>query len=285
MGVYLNALVLGPSMTGKTALLSALGARKSSDGTFDVTVHDPSLNTELTFCFNEAEEVPQSLNSVACVILVYCLVNAESFKAVATEYLNQVCSSSNPSFSFVMLIGTHADLQTYRAISSKSISKLLEGTNVPHFEVACEHPHGADALLKMMRIRASYILRSHPDLKLEQEDGRRRLVFKTVEQFDVSFSDRRTAAAETSVFTDETYALKNSNPVLMHLDVLVSPFDTRRVEVCRYDSAMTLARKALPEGDLQTMLKLANVITERVNDYCLTIQDLTTTRTLLRRRR
>eukprot|EP00359_Climacostomum_virens_P007426 CAMPEP_0204915990 /NCGR_PEP_ID=MMETSP1397-20131031/13905_1 /ASSEMBLY_ACC=CAM_ASM_000891 /TAXON_ID=49980 /ORGANISM="Climacostomum Climacostomum virens, Strain Stock W-24" /LENGTH=271 /DNA_ID=CAMNT_0052088295 /DNA_START=12 /DNA_END=823 /DNA_ORIENTATION=- len=267
-------------MTGKTLLLQALGAKKAQDGSFEVTIHDQSLKSNLIFCFTEKEDLPMSFNSLACVIMVYSLVNAESFNSIVTDYFDQVCNSANPAFSFIMLVGTHSDMPSYRAVSHRDVAQLAESRNVPHFEIATETAKGVDPLLKLMRIRASYILRSHPDLRLKQDNGRQRLSFTAVEQLDTSFSDMRTvatAAADTSVSVhlEETLTPLRTNPLLMYLDIVLTPYDTRRIEVCRYDSALTLARKALPGSDLETMLKLSNVITERVNDYCKTIKELT----------
>jgi GTPase SAR1 family protein len=265
MSIYLNALVSGPSMAGKTALLNALGANALSK---EVTVYEPNLESHLTFCFQESVDLPVSFDSLTCILLVYSLVNADSLRVIASDYLDKVCVSASPTYSFIILVGTHADLPSYRAVQTRDVTHILQSRTVSHFEVSNESVRGADSLLKMLRIRASYILRTHSSLPLTQERGRQTLQFKVVESEDSMQTKSHSSGEESVMF-------RNSNPLLMYIDIVLSPSDTRRIEVCRYDSALTLARKVLPGSDLELMLRLANVITQRVNDYCSTIRELT----------
>ena len=159
----LNGIVLGNPKTGKTCLLQTLSGKKPLNNQFEVNLTDPISKSTLNFLIEESNEMLDCSHCV-CVIITYSMNNRESFRAVQNKWMPQVFKKINHEASFVMVLGTHSDLRSEKKVNTQEAEEFAATNGVFHMEVSVPSKRNIELTLKLMRIRANYILKKHPEV-------------------------------------------------------------------------------------------------------------------------
>lgn len=165
MATLLKGIVIGDPKTGKTSLLECLCPQSKSHYTLDLV--DPSSSSQIKFVLEESFEV--KARSV-CVFILYSIESFASFKSIEEKWLKQVSSSLNLSNSFVIIVGTHSD-SAYREVDSHEAEELAASNGAFHVEVSNLTKRNIELTLKLIRIRAFYLLKKHPELRESDDSG------------------------------------------------------------------------------------------------------------------
>lgn len=166
MATLLKGTILGDPKTGKSSFLQCLcGHPSKSTYTLDLT--DPVSNSQIKFILEKSIEVkPRTV----CVFLIYSVESLASFQSVQNKWLKHVQGILNLSCSFIIIIGTHVD-SNYREVDSHEAEELAASNGAFHMEVSNLNKRNIELTLKLMRIRAFYLIKKHPEIKEAEEGG------------------------------------------------------------------------------------------------------------------
>ncbi|CAG9314520.1 unnamed protein product [Blepharisma stoltei] len=164
MPVHLKGIVLGDSETGKSSFLQAICSNKANLQDFQVETIDPATKTSLVFHLEEANQFLNGLTQYPCIFLMYSLANYASFLSVKENWLPQVLSTIKNDFSFIIIIGTHNDLINEREVDSQEAEEFATSNGVFHMEISSINRRNIELTLKVMRIRATYLIKKHPEM-------------------------------------------------------------------------------------------------------------------------
>lgn len=167
MATVLKGIVCGDKKTGKTSLMDLLGERTQGK-TYDIELVDPTSHSQIKFCIDETLEMPKKFRPV-CVFLVYSLASNDTFESVKAKWFPLVQSSINLTSSFVIIVGTHSDCAE-REVESCDAEEFAAGSGAFHMEVSCKSKRNIELMLKLLRIRAFYLIKKHPELKFCDEE-------------------------------------------------------------------------------------------------------------------
>lgn len=166
MAAYLKGIVMGDSKTGKTSFLECL-CPLSNKSPYTLDLVDPSSSSQIKFILEKSLEVKPK---AVCVFLLYSIESFTSFKSIEEKWLKQVSSTLNLSNSFVIIVGTHSD-SVYREVDSHEAEELAASNGAFHIEVSNITKRNIELTLKLVRIRAFYLIKKHPEIKESDESG------------------------------------------------------------------------------------------------------------------
>lgn len=161
MSVHLKGVVLGDSSTGKSSFLQAISSDKSN---LQVETIDPSTKTSIIFHLEESSKMPNSLSHTPCIFLLYSLVNYNTFASVKENWVPKAMAAIKNENSFIIIIGTHNDLSNKREVDAQEAEEFATSNGVFHMEISSTKRRNIELTLKVMRIRASYLLKKHPEI-------------------------------------------------------------------------------------------------------------------------
>ena len=150
--VYFNAGILGNPNTGKTSFLRCLSSST------EACLTDPNSEKSFIFRFEELTSLPEFF-SYTCVMLTYSVCDYSSFRAVKEVWLPKLYQTMNFTKSFVMIIGTHSDLPISRTVSTDEADDLSAENGALHVEVSAKTKSNIELVKKLMRSRASYMVK------------------------------------------------------------------------------------------------------------------------------
>ncbi len=163
MALCLKCVLLGEPGTGKSSLGRLLSAGRKAGEAYEATVTDPTSHTQLIFRISEYSDLPTDLRHVACALLVYDVTEPATYEAVKQKYVPFVSERLDAERSFVMLVGTHAELRCQRRVEAQAAEEYAASQSLFHMEVSTTLKRNIDLTLKVMRIRATYLLKKRPD--------------------------------------------------------------------------------------------------------------------------
>ena len=164
MSIILKGVVLGDDKTGKSSFLISLNP--SSPKPHSVDLVDPNTNNKIKFSFEESNQIP---NNSVCVFLLYSLESYKSFESVQQKWLQLAQSALNPSSSFIIIIGTHSD-SLHKEIDPHEAEEFAASNGTFHIEVSNITKRNIELTLKLVRIRAFYLLKKHPEIMTVDEE-------------------------------------------------------------------------------------------------------------------
>lgn len=130
-----------------------------------VMLKDPATGETLTFRIEEASNFPESVGEYICFLLFYNVTDRDSFLMLKKFWLPELMTMIKTDFAFVMIIGTHADLEEERQMSNEEGEEYAASQGVLHLEVSSYLHKNLELTKRLMRIRAAQLLRKHPELK------------------------------------------------------------------------------------------------------------------------
>jgi len=163
MALCLKCVILGEPGTGKSSLGRLLSAGRKAGEAYEATVTDPTSHTQLVFRLAEHRDLPTDLRHVACALLVYDVTEPATYEAVQRKYVPYVSERLDAERSFVMLVGTHAEQRCQRRVEAQVAEEYAASQSLFHMEVSTTLKRNIDLTLKVMRIRATYLLKKRPD--------------------------------------------------------------------------------------------------------------------------
>ena len=158
MSVILKCIVLGDAKSGKTSFLSSLSPNQSKPHSIELT--DPSTSKKIKFNIEESVQIP---NKSVCAFILYSLESFRSFDSVKQKWLKLAQSSLNPSSSFIIIIGTHSD-SFYKEVDPHEAEEFAASNGTFHMEISNLTKRNIELALKLVRIRAFYLLKKHPEI-------------------------------------------------------------------------------------------------------------------------
>jgi hypothetical protein len=163
MSTVLKGVVLGDENTGKTSFFHSLCPAKP--GSIELT--DPSSNNKIKFLLEESLLIKPK---TVCAFLVYSIESFDSFESVQNKWLKVAQTSMNLSNSFIIIIGTHSD-SSHREVDPHEAEELAASNGAFHMEISNVSKRNVELTLKLVRIRAFYLIKKHPEIKCEDEEG------------------------------------------------------------------------------------------------------------------
>lgn len=130
-----------------------------------VSLKDPSTHETLVFKIEEESNIPASVSEYICFLVFYNVTDRDSFLMLKKFWLPELLTMIKTEFAFVMIIGTHADLEEERQISNEEGEEYAASQGVLHIEVSTYLHKNLELTKRLMRIRAAQLLRKHPELK------------------------------------------------------------------------------------------------------------------------
>ena len=166
MAVILKGIICGDKKVGKTSFLEQLSGGESENNCYDIELTDPATKSQIKFIIEETSVIPQTKS--VCIFLVYSLASVSSFESIKRKWFPNIQSTTNLSSSFVIIIGTHSDI-TEKSVKSHEAEEFAASNGAFHMEVSSVSKRNIELTLKLMRIRAFYLLRKHPELKSDNK--------------------------------------------------------------------------------------------------------------------
>lgn len=163
MSVCLKCVLLGEPLTGKSSLGRLLSAGRKAGEAYEATATDPVSHSQLLFRIFECTDLPSDFTRVACALLVYNVTDPDSYAALQRKYVPYVTKKLDAERSFVIIVGTHADQKCQRRVDAQEAEEYAASQSVFHMEVSNTLKRNIDLTLKVMRIRATYLLKKRPD--------------------------------------------------------------------------------------------------------------------------
>ena len=166
MAVILKGIICGDKKVGKTSFLEQLSGGESENNCYDIELTDPATKSQIKFIIEETSVIPQTKS--VCIFLVYSLASVSSFESIKRKWFPNIQSTTNLSSSFVIIIGTHSDISE-KSVKSHEAEEFAASNGAFHMEVSSVTKRNIELTLKLMRIRAFYLLRKHPELKSDNK--------------------------------------------------------------------------------------------------------------------
>lgn len=160
MAVILKGIVCGDKKVGKTSFLEQISTGKKTSRNYEVDLIDPTTQSTIKFLLDETNEITNSI----CVFLVYSMTSQYSFNSIQEKWFPLVQSKLNFGSSFVIILGTHSD-SNEKSVDSHEAEEFAAGNGAFHMEISTINKRNIELTLKLMRIRAFYLLRKHPEIK------------------------------------------------------------------------------------------------------------------------
>ena len=167
MAVTLKGIVCGDKKVGKTSFLEQLSNSKRLNKSYEIELTDPSSQSQITFVIEETNDLNQS--KCVCFILVYSVASSNSFESIKNKWFPMVQSQTNLGCSFIIIIGTHSDINE-KFVDSLEAEDFAASNGAFHMEISSVNKRNVELTLKLMRIRAFYLLRKHPEIKDTETD-------------------------------------------------------------------------------------------------------------------